>query len=157
MQELAEAPAPAARVLNFEDIRTILAHRFPFLMVDRVVLLEPGSRIVALKNVSGNEIHFLGHFPDNAILPGVLTVEAMAQAAAILDTVSRGDSRCLVARNLSSMKVQLMHPVLPGDQLMLEASIVKQVEYGVVAAVQARAGDVVAAKGELVLGKKQGT
>jgi 3-hydroxyacyl-[acyl-carrier-protein] dehydratase len=157
MQQLAEAPALAGRSLNFEEIRTILAHRFPFLMIDRVALIEPGIRIVALKNVSGNEIHFLGHFPDNAILPGVLTIEAMAQAAAILDTVSRGDSRCLVAKNLSSVKVQLLHPIVPGDQLILEASIVKQVEYGVMATAVARAGDVVAAKGELVLGKKQGT
>jgi 3-hydroxyacyl-[acyl-carrier-protein] dehydratase len=146
--------------LDFEQVRNILAHRFPFLMIDRVLSVEPGKRIHALRNVSGNEIHFLGHFPNHAILPGVLMVEAMAQAVSILDTLSRNiDARTgeTVAKYLSNVNVRFLKPVVPGDQMEIEADIVKQVEYGIVASAVVKTAGTVAAKGELVLGKRQGT
>jgi 3-hydroxyacyl-[acyl-carrier-protein] dehydratase len=158
MLDVATSLGRAAHVLDFEQVRALLDHRFPFLMIDRVLSLEPGRRIVALKNVTGNEIHFLGHFPSQAILPGVLIVEAMAQAVAILDTLSReaADKERVVARYLGNVRVQFLKPVFPGDQMHLEAEVIKQVEYGVVASTVARVGEVVA-KGELVLGKRHGS
>jgi 3-hydroxyacyl-[acyl-carrier-protein] dehydratase len=153
-------PSPSAVSLDFEEVREILSHRFPFLMIDRVACLEPGKRIRALRNVCGNDIHFLGHFPNQAILPGVLMVEAMAQAVSILDTLSRSvetRTRGTVAKYLSNVNVRFLKPIVPGDQMEIEADIVKQVEYGIVATASIRTDGTLAAKGELVLGKKQGT
>src|SRR5208282_3485141 len=78
--------------MTFEEVKTYLRQRFPFIMVDRVLEVEPGKRIKALKNVAGNEIQFLGHFPDYAIMPGVFIVEAIGQCASILftQTTSQG-------------------------------------------------------------------
>ncbi len=141
--------------LDFAQVRDILVHRFPLLMIDRVQCLERGKRIVAVKNVTGNEIHFLGHFPARAIMPGVLIIEAMAQATVILDTLSREnvEEERKITKFLTSAEIRFLKPVLPGDQLQLEAEIVKQIEYGVVARVLARVETVVA-RGELVLGKR---
>ena len=74
--------------LNFEQVRGLLAHRFPFLMIDRVMELERDKRLRALKHVTGNELCFVGHFPDHAIFPGVLILEAMAQSVSLLDLLS---------------------------------------------------------------------
>jgi len=132
--------------LDFEQVRKILAHRFPFLMIDKVAYLERGKRILAIKNITGNEIHFLGHFPAQAIMPGVLIIEAMAQAAVILDTMSRDniEEECAATKFLTSANVRFLRPVLPGDQLQLEVEIAKQVDYGVVAKAVARVDGVVA-------------
>lgn len=114
--------------MNAMDINQILEHlphRFPFLLIDRVVELEPGSRIVALKNVSMNEPFFPGHFPHFPVMPGVLTVEAMAQAAAVLSfkTMDAKPSDDSVYYFAGIDNVRFKKPVVPGDQLMLEVSI----------------------------------
>ena len=142
--------------LDFEQVRSILVHRFPLLMIDKVVYAEPGKRIVAIKNVTGNEIHFLGHFPKQAIMPGVLIIEAIAQAAVILYTLSAEDmeQEREVTKYLSSANVKFLKPVLPGDRLQLEIDIIKQVDYAVAVRAIARVDDIVA-KGELVLGKRR--
>ena len=71
-------------MITFEEIKTLLPQKFPFLMVDRVVSLETGKRAVAIKNITGNEVFFLGHFPNMAVMPGALIIESMAQTAIIL-------------------------------------------------------------------------
>jgi 3-hydroxyacyl-[acyl-carrier-protein] dehydratase len=144
--------------LDFEEVRNILVHRFPLLMIDKVVYAERGKRIVAIKNVTGNEIHFLGHFPKHAIMPGVLIIEAMAQAAVILYTLSSENVELEreVTKYLSSANVKFLKPVLPGDRLQLEIDIIKQVGYAVAVRAVARVDDIVA-KGELVLGKRRDT
>ena len=76
--------------MEFQEVRTHLKQRFPFLMVDRVLELEPGKRIKALKNVTGSEIQFLGHFPDFAVMPGTLIVEAFGQSASLLFSHTTG-------------------------------------------------------------------
>lgn len=112
--------------IDFEAIKTLLPHRYPFLLVDRV--LEVGEHsIKALKNVSGNEPFFNGHFPEIAVMPGVLQIEAMAQAAGLIFT-SRKDfdaskSLALLA-GVDNAKFKRM--VVPGDQLILEAQITAQ-------------------------------
>jgi UDP-3-O-[3-hydroxymyristoyl] N-acetylglucosamine deacetylase/3-hydroxyacyl-[acyl-carrier-protein] dehydratase len=106
-------------LLDIKGIMRLLPHRYPFLLVDRVLELEPGRRVVAIKNVSVNEPFFQGHWPGLPIMPGVLIVEAMAQAAGVLiaTSVDRSDRAVLIA---SIDGVKLRRPVVPGDQLRLE-------------------------------------
>jgi 3-hydroxyacyl-[acyl-carrier-protein] dehydratase len=112
--------------LNVEEIRRILPHRYPFLMVDRVLSLEKGKRIVGIKNVSINEPFFLGHFPGRPIMPGVLIVEAMAQLGGILALVSTPENLGKPAIYLLGLdKVRFRLPVTPGDQLRLEVEAVR--------------------------------
>ncbi|PID41044.1 MAG: 3-hydroxyacyl-[acyl-carrier-protein] dehydratase FabZ [Proteobacteria bacterium] len=111
------------------DIATImqdLPHRYPFLLVDRILEFEKGQRILALKNVTVNEPFFQGHFPDIPIMPGVLIVEAMGQAGGVLVNQSRpreGQGRLIYFMGFD--KVRFRKPVVPGDQLIMELKILK--------------------------------
>jgi 3-hydroxyacyl-[acyl-carrier-protein] dehydratase len=113
--------------LDFEEIKKLIPQRFPFIMLDKVVELEPGKHVVAIKNVSGNDIVFLGHFPDRAIMPGALIIEAMAQAAIILFATS-GKTEGSAKKPLyyvGSVKARFLNPVVPGDQLKISVKNVK--------------------------------
>lgn len=108
-------------MLDINEIMKILPHRYPFLMVDRIVEMEPGKRIVGIKNVSMNEPHFQGHFPGHPVMPGVLIVEAMAQVAGILAYLASDDEiRKKVSYFLSIDNARFRKPVVPGDILRLE-------------------------------------
>ena len=112
------------------DIRAILEHlphRYPFLLVDRVLSLEKGKSIVALKNVSINEPYFVGHFPHLPVMPGVLQIEALAQAAGILSfqTMEKKSDASSVYYFVGIDEARFKRPVVPGDQLRLEVEIVK--------------------------------
>ena len=111
--------------LDVRAIMEILPHRYPFLLVDRVVELEEERRIVALKNVTFNEPFFQGHFPGNPIMPGVLVVEAMAQAGAILLLHGRPESRGKIVYFAGIDKAKFRRPVVPGDQLRLRVEVLK--------------------------------
>ena len=108
--------------MTIEEIKEYLPHRFPFLLIDRVLSFEASKRIVALKNVSVNEPFFPGHFPHFAVMPGVLIVEAMAQAAAILSLKSIGHKNDgkWVYYFVGIDGARFKKPVVPGDQLVLE-------------------------------------
>jgi 3-hydroxyacyl-[acyl-carrier-protein] dehydratase len=112
--------------MYIEDIKAYLPQRYPFLMVDRVVEIEMGKRIKAYKNVTTNEEFFNGHFPNKPIMPGVLIIEALAQAAGVLGFKSQEK----LPRDgylyyfVGADDVRLKRPVVPGDQLMLEAELV---------------------------------
>jgi 3-hydroxyacyl-[acyl-carrier-protein] dehydratase len=108
--------------LNYPEIAQILPHRYPFLLVDRIIELEPGERVVGIKNVTVNEPFFQGHFPENPIMPGVLIVEAMAQAGGVLARMSMPGVPEEKETNtvLFMDKVKFRKPVVPGDQLILE-------------------------------------
>jgi 3-hydroxyacyl-[acyl-carrier-protein] dehydratase len=112
--------------MKVEDIKEYLPQRYPFLLVDRVVEIELGKRILAYKNVTVNEPFFNGHFPDNPIMPGVLIIEALAQAAGVLGFKSqeKKPKDGYLYYFVGADEVRLKRPVVPGDQLMLEASIV---------------------------------
>lgn len=112
-------------VLNIEDILKFLPHRYPFLLVDRVLALETGKSIRALKNVTYNEEFFQGHFPLVRIMPGVLIVEAMAQAGGILiyHSIPEPHTKFMLFSKIDNMKFR--RPVVPGDQLRLEAGLTK--------------------------------
>ncbi len=111
--------------MELEEIKTLLPHRYPFLLVDRVLELELGSRITAYKNITANEEVFNGHFPDKPIFPGVMIIEAMAQAAGILGFASAnkqvGDDSLYLIAGVDG--VRFKRPVVPGDRLTLEAEI----------------------------------
>ena len=115
-------------MMDINEIHKYLPHRYPFLLVDRVVELSSGESIVAYKNLSINESFFNGHFPENPIFPGVLMVEAMAQAAAILGFYSQGKTAADGSMYLfaGADKLRFKRPCVPGDRVMLRASIVSE-------------------------------
>jgi 3-hydroxyacyl-[acyl-carrier-protein] dehydratase len=107
--------------LHVEEIRRILPHRYPFLLVDRILSFELGKRIVGVKNVSINDPFFQGHFPERPIMPGVLIIEAMAQTGGILALLSTPENLGNPSIFLLGVdKVRFRKPVVPGDQLILE-------------------------------------
>lgn len=112
-------------MMDITEIRSYLPHRYPFLLVDRVVELTPGESIVAYKNLSVNEPFFDGHFPDRPIFPGVLLVEAMAQAAGILGfkTQNKTPADGSIYFFAGADNLRFRRPCVPGDQVMLRASI----------------------------------
>jgi 3-hydroxyacyl-[acyl-carrier-protein] dehydratase len=116
--------------MNAIDIRGILEllpHRYPFLLLDRVLELEPGKRIVAVKNVTINEPYFIGHFPHIPVMPGVLMIEALAQAAGVLSfrTLGRASDPSSVFYFVGIDGARFKRPVGPGDQLRLEVEILR--------------------------------
>ena len=112
-------------MMDIHEVREYLPHRYPFLLVDRVVSVEPGKRIEAYKNVSINEPFFNGHFPHHPIMPGVLVVEALAQACGILGfkTVNKLPADGYVYYLVGSDNVRFKRPVMPGDKLELRAEV----------------------------------
>jgi beta-hydroxyacyl-ACP dehydratase FabZ len=111
---------------TIEEIMKILPHRYPFLLVDRILSVELDKHIVGLKNITVNEPFFVGHFPQSPIMPGVLIVEAMAQVAGILALLSTPENMGNQALYLMSLdKVRFRKPVVPGDQLILDLTVLK--------------------------------
>lgn len=113
--------------LDIQQIKELLPHRFPFLLVDRVIECEPGKRLIAIKNVTQNEPYFQGHFPNQPIMPGVLIMEALAQATGLLasesapEELGKGMTYYLVGLD----KARFKRPVVPGDQLTLEVEYLR--------------------------------
>lgn len=113
-------------ILNIEKILQSLPHRYPILLVDKVVELEVGKKIVAIKNVTFNEPHFLGHFSDHPIMPGVLIIEAMAQAGALMVTAApdfKAEDKLVYFMSIDGAKFR--KPVIPGDVLELHVKAVQ--------------------------------
>ncbi len=120
-----ESAAPVVLPVDAERIAAILPHRYPFLLVDRVIELEPNKRLVAFKNVTFNEPFFQGHFPGHPVMPGVLIVEALAQASGLLIGLSgasapQGEKLFYLAKVDNA---RFNRPVFPGDQLRLEVQL----------------------------------
>jgi 3-hydroxyacyl-[acyl-carrier-protein] dehydratase len=115
---------------NVMEIQNILPHRYPFLLVDRIITLEPGVMIEGYKNVSISEPVFQGHFPDHPIYPGVMIIEGMAQAGGVLAFQSASKEEQDAAKNkvvyfMSIDKAKFRHPVVPGDQLVYKLNVIK--------------------------------
>jgi beta-hydroxyacyl-ACP dehydratase FabZ len=113
-------------VFNINDILRILPHRYPFLLVDRVLELKPDQRIVALKNVTVNEPFFQGHFPGAPVMPGVLVLEAMAQAGGIMlyNNMEQPETKLMYFTGIQNAKFR--RPVIPGDQLLIEMELLNR-------------------------------
>ena len=143
-------------MLKFEQLQKILPHRYPFLLIDRVVELEPQKKIVAIKNVTINEEFFEGHFPDKPIMPGVLIIEAMAQASIVLFGADKSETE---AKNMSyylgSVKARFLQPVYPGDQLKITVEPVKVISGAAIVNAVACVGDKEVAKAELSFSAKE--
>jgi 3-hydroxyacyl-[acyl-carrier-protein] dehydratase len=137
--------------MTFEEVKAHLKQRFPFIMVDRVLELEPGKRIKTIKNVTGNEIQFLGHFPEFAIMPGTAIIEAIGQSASILfsHTTGKGmDKREFMA--LAAVNdMRFLAPVLPGHTMTVEVNIVKMTEEAALIEGVARVEETVVTRGKL--------
>jgi len=120
---LKPAMSDLANTMDIVEIMSILPHRYPFLLIDRIVEMERKTRVVALKNVTINEPHFAGHFPEYPIVPGVLMVEAIAQAggALLLTEIPDRAEKLMVFTGIDSAKFR--RPVLPGDQLRIEVTV----------------------------------
>jgi 3-hydroxyacyl-[acyl-carrier-protein] dehydratase len=146
-------------VITFEEIKALVPQKFPFLMVDRVLAFETGKRVVAIKNITGNEIFFLGHFPNMAVMPGALIIESMAQTAIILFRKSAEEAgRTFDDANtlffFGGAKVRFLKPVFPGDQLQIEVTIVKAISVGGVVKAIATVDGQGVAQAELSFGTK---
>jgi 3-hydroxyacyl-[acyl-carrier-protein] dehydratase len=114
-------------MMDVNEISRLLPHRYPFLLVDRVVELDPGKKLVGFKNVTVNEQFFNGHFPGHPVMPGVLILEALAQAAALLAFKSASvDSSKFVVYLMGIDNARFRKPVVPGDRLTLTAEVVRQ-------------------------------
>jgi beta-hydroxyacyl-ACP dehydratase FabZ len=112
-------------ILDINEIRDILPHRYPFLLVDRIVEMEP-DRIVGIKQVTANEPHFTGHFPDFPVMPGVLIIEAMAQTAGVLVLKTMEDRHSKLVLLVAIENARFRRPVVPGDTLRMEMKILKK-------------------------------
>ena len=143
-------------IMTFEEVKEHLKQRFPMIMVDRVLELEPGKRIKTLKNITGNEIQFLGHFADYAIMPGTLMIEAIGQSASILFSrttgvgMKEGEFMALAAVN----DMRFLVPVLPGDTITMEINVVKMTEEAALVEGVAKVGEIVVTRGKLSFARK---
>ena len=111
-------------VLNFDALKKAIPHRYPFLLIDKVTITEPDKSAIGIKSVSGNEPFFQGHFPEHAIMPGVLIVEAMAQVACAL-FLSKPEASNKLAFFMGMEEIKFRKPVVPGDRLELKIEILQ--------------------------------
>lgn len=136
-------------MLDINGILSILPHRFPFLLVDRILELEPGKRAVGIKNVTANEPQFTGHWPDNPVMPGVLMVEAMAQVGGIMMmSMDELAGRKLMPLITGITDLKFRRKVMPGDQLRIEAILTRSRGLVGRATIEARVDDEIAVEGE---------
>ena len=142
--------------MTFEEVKERLKQRFPMIMVDRVLELDPGKRIKTIKNVTGNEIQFLGHFADFAIMPGTLMIEAIGQSASILFSYTTGkgmnQKEFMALAAVNDMK--FLVPVLPGDTITMEVQVLKMTAEAALVEGYARVGDIVVTRGKLSFARK---
>ena len=142
--------------MTFEEVKEHLKQRFPMIMVDRVLELEPGKRIKTIKNVTGNEIQFLGHFAEFAIMPGTLMIEAIGQSASILfsHTTGKGMSQREFMALAAVNDMRFLAPVLPGHSIIMEVHILKMTEEAALVEGVARVDEAVVTRGKLSFARK---
>lgn len=141
--------------LNIQEIQKVIPHRFPFIMIDRVIDLVPNEKLVAIKNVSINEAQFQGHFPNEKVMPGVLMVEAMAQAGCIYFYYSKGLQGKDLVYYLAKVTAKFHRVVVPGDQLRIEVRTVKLLAKAGFLECKAFVGDEIAVEAEIGFGIKE--
>ncbi len=141
---------------DIEKIKSILPHREPFFFIDEVIEIDGTKKVVAVKHVKNNESFFQGHFPNRPVMPGVLIIEAMAQASIILYSVCKPEiAKSHPSYYLGKVKAEILTPVVPGDKLILEINNVKTTDNAGVVDALALVDDRIVAKANLVFGVKQ--
>ena len=142
--------------LDFEEIKKLIPQRLPFIMIDRVLEIEPGKHATAVKNISGNDMVFLGHFPERAIMPGALILEAMAQTAIILFAADKksGVEEKKRLYYFGSVKARFLHPAVPGDQMIIRVENVKSLPNSAFVSAEAFVEDRKITEAELVFSVK---
>ena len=146
-----EVAAPSQ--LDFEQIKQIIPQRFPFLMLDRVVEIEPGVRAIGLKNLTGNEWFYQGHFPKKAITPGAMICEAIAQTGIVFFHATQ-PTHSDVTYLLGSLKIRFLEPAWPGDQLRIEVTPVRLTLRAGILSAEVKVEGRSIAKGEFALAVK---
>ena len=141
--------------LTVNDIKKVIPHRFPFILVDKVVELVPGEKLTAIKNVSINEQFFVGHFPEEKIMPGVLIVEAMAQAGCVFFYYSKDMQGKKLTYYLAKVSARFFDPVRPGDQIRIEVAPVKLLKNAGMLRTKAIVADKVVAEADIGFGVKE--
>ena len=139
--------------LDLEDIKAIIPQRFPFLMIDRVIESVPGERVVAIKNLTGNEWFYQGHFPGKAVTPGAMMLEAMAQTAIVFFHFQAKVKRD-VTFLLGTAKLRFLQPVLPGSRLTIQVTPLKMTSTAGIVLGSIYVDNKLVAKGEIGLGMK---
>ena len=135
--------------IDIKKIQEIIPHRYPFLLIDKVIDVKPNEKLVAIKNVTVNEPFFVGHFPDEKVMPGVLIVEAMAQAGCVYFYYSKNMQGKNLVYYLAKISAKFKQPVVPGDQLRIEVSTVKMMSMAGILKGRAFVGDKVVAEAEV--------
>lgn len=143
------------RPLSFEAIKALVPQRFPMICVDRVLDYAEGRSLTALKNVSGNDPHFLGHFPHMAVMPGALVIEGLAQSILVLYELTYGSLAPNDVPLFASAEARFLHPVVPGDQLIYEVQAIKMVSTAGIFNATARVDGAVVARAKLSFVKRQ--
>ncbi len=141
-------------MIDLEEILQKLPHAFPFRMIDRILDIEPGKKAIALKNVSIDEPHFIGHFPKEPFMPGVLVLEALAQTGGLAFHSSSHDEKEGIPFLARIEEFRLKRRVIPGDQIVLEAEILRIFSDLAKVKVVAKVGEEIVAEGMLVLAKR---
>jgi 3-hydroxyacyl-[acyl-carrier-protein] dehydratase len=145
-------------MLTYDEVRKILPQKFPIIMVDRVVSCEAGRSIRTLKNISGNDLLLIGHFPDMAIFPGALLIEGVAQSAILLQKLSHIDGEASSLNEVylfGAVKARFTHPVYPGDQVFYDVELVKAVPFAAFFNGKATVDGKIVALCELTMSTKQ--
>ena len=141
--------------IEAKDIQKLIPHRYPFLLLDRITAFESMKRLTAIKNVSMNEPHFQGHFPDFPVMPGVLIIEALAQACGTLAILSEGGRNPEEIYFFAGIdNARFKRPVMPGDQLHLHVEVIRQIRGIWKYKVEARVDGEVAAQAELMCAQR---
>jgi len=141
--------------LDFEEIKQIIPQRFPFLMLDRVIALEPGICAVGLKNLTGNEFFYQGHFPKKAVTPGVMIGEAIAQTGIVFFHTSQNSTPRDVTYLLAGLKLRFLEPVWPGDQLRIKVTPIKMTANAAILRAEVTVEDRIVSRGEFTLAAKE--
>ncbi|MBF0479258.1 MAG: 3-hydroxyacyl-ACP dehydratase FabZ [Candidatus Omnitrophica bacterium] len=141
--------------LNVMEIQKVIPHRFPFLMIDRVIELIPNEKLVAIKNVTVNEHQFVGHFPNEKVMPGVLMIEAMAQAGCVYFHYSKNPEQKELIYYLAKTEAKFHSVVVPGDQLRIEITPVKLIARAGFIQAKAYVGDKLAVEAQIGFGIKE--